>query len=106
VQGAVAIFPLLWLLTRISSIAAKVGSPRCTTAQPASFALRLARKDLGLATAAGYDAGASLPLVATALETFTMALGAHGDEDVALIAAFVDEMSQRPDGLPTVSAPC
>jgi 3-hydroxyisobutyrate dehydrogenase-like beta-hydroxyacid dehydrogenase len=75
-------------------------------AAPASFALRLARKDLGLATAAGYDAGASLPLVATALETFTMALGAHGDEDVALIAAFVDEMSQRPDGLPTVSAPC
>jgi 3-hydroxyisobutyrate dehydrogenase-like beta-hydroxyacid dehydrogenase len=61
----------------------------------ASFALRLARKDLGLAAAAGYDAGASLPLVATALETFTMALGAGGDEDAALIAAIIDEMSQR-----------
>jgi hypothetical protein len=34
-----------------------------------------------------------------------MALAAHGDEDAALIAAFIDEMSQRPDGLPTVSAP-
>ena len=66
-------------------------------AAPASFPLRLARKDLGLATAEGYDVGASLPLVATALETYTMALGAHGEEDMALIAAFVDEMSRPPD---------
>jgi 3-hydroxyisobutyrate dehydrogenase-like beta-hydroxyacid dehydrogenase len=65
-------------------------------AAPVSFQLRLARKDLGLALAAGYDVGAAMPLVAAALETFTMALGAHGDEDVALIAAFVDEMSQAP----------
>ncbi len=64
----------------------------------ALFALRLARKDLGLTPEAGYDAGASLPLAATALETFTMAMGAHGDEDVALIAAFIDEMSQQPTG--------
>jgi hypothetical protein len=48
---------------------------------------------------------ASLELLGESLETFTMALGAHGDEDVALIAAFVDEMSQRPDGSPTLSAP-
>jgi hypothetical protein len=64
-------------------------------AAPTSFALGLARKVPGLAAAAGYDAGASLRLVATALGTFTMALGACRDEDAALIAAFVDEMSQR-----------
>ncbi len=60
---------------------------------PASFSLRLARKDLWLAAAAGYDVGASLPLTAAALETFTMATGTHGDEDVARIAAFIDEVS-------------
>jgi 3-hydroxyisobutyrate dehydrogenase-like beta-hydroxyacid dehydrogenase len=64
-------------------------------ATPASFTLRLARKDLWLAVTAGYEAGASMPLTAAALETFTMATGAHGDEEIALIAAFIDEMSAR-----------
>ncbi len=58
---------------------------------PGSFALRLARKDLWLAVAAGYEKGAAMPLAAAALQTLTMASRTHGDEDVSRIAAFVDE---------------
>ena len=65
------------------------------SAAPTSFSLRLARKDLGLAVMAGYEVGASLPLVATALETFTMAAHDHGDEDIAAIVTFIDEVSRE-----------
>lgn len=60
---------------------------------PAAFPLRLGRKDLWLTAVAGYEKEASLPLVAAALETATMALRDHADEDIGRIAAFVDEMS-------------
>jgi hypothetical protein len=53
-------------------------------AAPTSFARRLTRKDFALTMAAGYDAGASVQLVAAALETFTIALGACGDEEVTI----------------------
>jgi 3-hydroxyisobutyrate dehydrogenase-like beta-hydroxyacid dehydrogenase len=57
-----------------------------------TFPLHLARKDLWLALSAGYATGASLPLVAAAVETFTLALRHHGDQDEARIAAFMDEI--------------
>jgi 3-hydroxyisobutyrate dehydrogenase-like beta-hydroxyacid dehydrogenase len=60
---------------------------------PADFALHLARKDLYLSVEAGYEKGASLPLVAEATETFTMALKQHGTQDVGAIAAYIDEAS-------------
>jgi 3-hydroxyisobutyrate dehydrogenase-like beta-hydroxyacid dehydrogenase len=56
---------------------------------PAEFALRLARKDLWLATTAGYQQTVALPLAAAALETYSMAMAAHGNEDVGRIAAFI-----------------
>jgi len=55
------------------------------------FSLRLARKDLWLALGAAYEKGAAMPLAATALETFTLAMGAHGDEDASRIAAYIDD---------------
>ena len=54
------------------------------------FALKLGRKDLWLAVAAGYEAGASLPMLAAALETYSLAAREYGDEDIARIAAFLD----------------
>jgi len=39
---------------------------------------------------------ASLELLGESLETFTMTLGAHGDEDVALIAAHPDPSAPCP----------
>jgi 3-hydroxyisobutyrate dehydrogenase-like beta-hydroxyacid dehydrogenase len=60
---------------------------------PSEFDLKLARKDLYLTVEAGYEKGASLPLVAEAMETFSMALKHHGAHDVGAIAAFIDEAS-------------
>jgi len=57
------------------------------------FALRLARKDLWLTVAAAYERGASAPLAAAALETYSMAMNTHGDEDSARIAAYIDDVS-------------
>jgi 3-hydroxyisobutyrate dehydrogenase-like beta-hydroxyacid dehydrogenase len=93
-----------WGLSREQALAAIGASPAVSEAikaklgtmylpdTPADFALRLARKDLYLAVAAGYEKGASLPLAAAAAETFTMALRGHGSEDVGRIAAFIDEV--------------
>ena len=60
---------------------------------PVSFPLGLGRKDLWLALSASYEKGASAPLIAAALETFSMAALMHGAEDVARVASFIDEMS-------------
>ncbi len=57
------------------------------------FGLRLARKDLWLIVAAAYERGASAPLAAAALETYSMAVNTHGDEDSARIAAYIDDVS-------------
>jgi 3-hydroxyisobutyrate dehydrogenase-like beta-hydroxyacid dehydrogenase len=66
-------------------------------AMPLTFPLPLARKDLWLALSAGYAAGAVLPMIAAAVETFTLALRDHAHEDEARIAAFIDELGATPD---------
>jgi 3-hydroxyisobutyrate dehydrogenase-like beta-hydroxyacid dehydrogenase len=58
---------------------------------PADFTVRLARKDLHLAVTAGYDKDAFVPLISAAMETFTVALRDHGQEDMGRIAAFIEE---------------
>lgn len=51
---------------------------------PAAFALRLARKDVGLALAAAECAGLELPLAEATFERFGQAIElGHGDEDTA-----------------------
>jgi 3-hydroxyisobutyrate dehydrogenase-like beta-hydroxyacid dehydrogenase len=60
---------------------------------PADFALRLARKDLFLATAAAYERDASLPMTLAAMQTFTLALRDYEHEDLGRIAKFIDEVS-------------
>jgi 3-hydroxyisobutyrate dehydrogenase len=50
-------------------------------------------KDLWLTVAAAYERGASAPLAAAALETYSMAMTTHGDEDSARIAAYIDDVS-------------
>jgi 3-hydroxyisobutyrate dehydrogenase-like beta-hydroxyacid dehydrogenase len=56
-----------------------------------TFPLRLARKDLWLALGAGYESGASLPIVAAALETYTLALREHAEDDEFGIIPFMEE---------------
>jgi 3-hydroxyisobutyrate dehydrogenase-like beta-hydroxyacid dehydrogenase len=58
---------------------------------PADFSLRLARKDLYLAVTASYEKDAFVPLISAAMETFTVALRDHGQEDVGRIVAFIQE---------------
>ena len=60
---------------------------------PTNFAVELGRKDLWLAANAAYEVGAAVPLVATALETYSLAMREHRFEDIARIAGFLAEMS-------------
>ena len=60
------------------------------------FSLALGRKDLWLATAAAYEVGAATPIIAAALETYSLAMRDHRDEDIARIAGFLAEMADTP----------
>lgn len=63
-----------------------------TADAPVNFALELGRKDLWLAVAAAYESGSAAPLIAAALETYTLAMRDHQSEDIARIAGFLSEM--------------
>jgi 3-hydroxyisobutyrate dehydrogenase-like beta-hydroxyacid dehydrogenase len=60
---------------------------------PANFALSLGRKDLWLAANAAYEAGAAVPMIASTLESYSLAMREHHDEDIARIAGFIMEHS-------------
>ena len=64
-----------------------------------NFSLALGRKDLWLAAAAAYEAGAPTPIIAAALETYSLAMRDHQNEDIARIAGFLADM------VPAKSAP-
>lgn len=74
---------------RLQQFAAEAGSPSSTRPcsarrSPPSFALRLARRDAGLALAAASDAGARLgALEATAAQIDRAIDAGHGDGDIA-----------------------
>lgn len=69
------------------------------TGAPANFSLALGRKDLWLAAAAAYEVGASTPIIAAALETYSLAMRDHRNEDIARIAGFLADMAM-PDTTP------
>jgi 3-hydroxyisobutyrate dehydrogenase-like beta-hydroxyacid dehydrogenase len=61
---------------------------------PAHFSMALGRKDVWLAVNAAYEAGAAVPVVATALESFSLAMREHQDQDITATAAFITEESR------------